>query len=555
MVRTSALQAYGVVALDSLIISLPTLRRTDWLALYKKYGKDGIIDFRSLRWTSIPSDDREHLLSEQHELDHYTLLTSTPAGGLLWRLHQVVVRDVVWIAGLYDKHGVPIRGSDVASRGLVDWLKVVGLARLQKALSKEPTNPDSKIAYYVEEEVIVGLANSLRLLDILTCEEPATTYHELTAGELARLLDDTFGYLARRSDVELVGPNRLPNWRGRWVSVEPNAPVFPDDHSFNLRGLLELLAYSKERQYAKLMGARPSDLKSHLRETVPLSLQRPLATWLRHAHGDEAVLRNVLIEGLLGRLDIATVGDCLTWDRVGTGDLYRDVLYRDLRTSDAPGADGRQVLRLESEWPFFRCERLRRRRMQTVPQLRPVVTLATAAGRNRLYGPESHWERPIQAPDEASRRMLLYGIHLRRTEAALRAGMGMRYKSILTFASGAQGATSSPDYAQSILLFHTLDQFHIPRPDGLEIPEIVSAVFFGLFNQTVLDIASGDADLTALRSDLKTARTKLARTISRIEKQLSRGGMRNSVSTAARDARHFFTLEFFERQTQMRLRK
>ena len=151
------------------------------------------------------------------------------------------------------------------------WIdKTVGLEQLRRAIASAPTSADNEaICLYLECEVIAGLENSLRLLDVLTCEQPAVTHAQLTAGELARLLDDTFGYLARRSDIELVGPKWLPNWRGKWVSSNPDALVFPDDNSFNLRTLLELLAYTRERQHLKVMGARRSDLARHLAETVP----------------------------------------------------------------------------------------------------------------------------------------------------------------------------------------------------------------------------------------------------------------------------------------------
>ena len=116
--------------------------------------------------------------------------------------------------------------------------------------------------------------------------------------------------------------------------------------------------------------------------------------------------------------------------------------------------------------------------------------------------------------------------------------------SLLAFLRGGPAGPMSPDYSRTVPLFHALNQFYAPSADGLGIPEIVSAVFFGMFNQIVCGIAIGDVATDAIRTNLKAAGTKLARTIRGMGDQNPRGGTRNQLSKVAQAARRFFTWTF-----------
>ena len=57
-------------------------------------------------WKNASAQDKRLFLLEQHESAHHHLLTSTPCGLLLWRLNQVISRDISWAKRKVAPYGV-----------------------------------------------------------------------------------------------------------------------------------------------------------------------------------------------------------------------------------------------------------------------------------------------------------------------------------------------------------------------------------------------------------------------------------------------------------------
>lgn len=482
---------YGMIQLHSLGIAFPRFTREDLNGPYKRHSRNGKFSYDRVRWQDVSPPDRRALLTDLHELDHFRMLISTPFGVLLWRLYQVVTRDLLFLTRTYREYGLPLERKDFSS-GIVEWFRRTGRTRLD-LVAPIISGGLGKVRY-IEGEVIPGLESVLRLLDILTCHAPHEKYRDLTAGEFAALLNIAYDYLSQRSDIEL----RNDKWGAVWKSENPRAPMFDGPASLSFLLVMELLAYCRERRVVRRMGGSAADLSDWGTERLPGVYRPAMTDWLSAAGDDETTLREVLIDSLLGRVDPAAIGSCPGWDPDGCGNETLDQLYRGLKSRTERTNDGRLILYVECEWPWGRALRVSDSLgMQLFPTLRSVLTLGCLSGRKRLYGPKSRWDAP---ENEAVGNLLAestgakdpYGIHLRRLDDVLRQGLGARYRSVEGLLHGRPPTLSDNDLTKHLLLVEYQDEIDFyTETTTSTFFDAISAAFFGVMTSLSFHLTTG----------------------------------------------------------------
>lgn len=482
-------RTFGLLQLHSLGIGF-SYTRDEMLRPHHRHGVDGVIEIEKLRWREVSELDRAIFLTDRHETEHFTTLTSTPAGVLLWRLYQVVVRDARYLTGIFDQAGIPISAEDVRrSGGLVPWCRSSGLTWLEMVghKLKEPRLPG-----YVQIEVLPGLESILDLFDILTCPLPHATYGSITRGQFADLLNRTYDYLARRCDLELCGDGHSPqnwHWTAMWASRDPNAPLFSNPTDLNLRGTLELLAYAIERRTVRNADGTKRDL-AEWHQRVPDEYRESLEYWLQAAEYDETRLRSVLIDGLLGRIDLAAVGSCPIWDFERSGNPELNRIYRHMQSTVPRTSDGRQILFVESEWPWARCSRTNEKfEMNCPPDVRAAVTLGAVACRRHLAGAESRWEGAGGDSSGDPEIPNLYASHLRHLNDVFLRNITYRRDHLLALLNGRQPTLSLADLSEGLLLIEYKDEVSHYNPRNLY--DVYAAALFGASNAFAVQLVRG----------------------------------------------------------------
>ena len=416
------------------------------------------------------------------------MLISTPVGVLLWRIYQVITRDVQYLARTYKEFGLAIPVHDcLSSGGVINWHRASGRTRLN-LVSHKVTHGSVRIEY-IDQELIHGLESVLQLLDILTCIDPQTKHSNLTSCTFASLLNDVYNYLAIRCDIE-VDDDR---WNGVWTSESPDSLVFEDPMSLNVLQTLELLAYCRERRTARAMQANDTDIENWLKDRVPNCYSELLQNWLAAAGDNETVLREVLIDSVLGRIDLATIGACPGWDPNGCGDETLDQHYRDLQSRAKRTSDGRIKLTVECEWPWWRSQRVRKHfRMENVLTIRTILTAGAVSGHEKLYGPGALWEEPVddQLGDVIGTANPCE-VHLKNVNEVLLSGIRSRFHSLNLMARGAGQPLEHVDLTKHLLLVEFEDEMDFYAESDAHIINLFSACYSGLLTSLSYRIAVG----------------------------------------------------------------
>lgn len=181
------------------------------------------------QWSAASEADRAAYLLELHECSHHALMYSTPAGVLLWRLNQVISRDIAWILSKLAELGIDLSALSTPESQLTnpDWQAAFG-AR---------DSPEYPVRSYVLH-TIRSLTDVLALRRILFGRGAAAFHADLTFGELAPLMERVFSYLADRCEVPFTTA---------WTSRLPEGTlVFPRELSFNVMDIAEVHAISAE---------------------------------------------------------------------------------------------------------------------------------------------------------------------------------------------------------------------------------------------------------------------------------------------------------------------
>jgi hypothetical protein len=191
------------------------------------------------QWNEATDEERKAFLLEHHEAAHHGLLFSTPAGVLLWRLNQVLARDVHYISKTLTEFGMVVPGN----RSPRTWLNspdfVASLAPRKFA------HPGRK-SYLLK---IVDAVERVHLFRELFFERNAACNHaSLTIGELLGLCQFVYPYLATRCVVD-----PCVTWTTR---LDPKTKVFPPGKTFNVVDIAESHAIAKELFILRAVGDR-----------------------------------------------------------------------------------------------------------------------------------------------------------------------------------------------------------------------------------------------------------------------------------------------------------
>jgi hypothetical protein len=181
------------------------------------------------QWRAASDFEKKAYLLELHESSHHALMYSTPAGVLLWRLNQVISRDISWIFSKLKDLGVVLAKHTTPETNVTDpgW---------QAAFA---TNPgiDQRVSAYLLH-VIRSLTDLLLMRSIFFGRDAARTHADLTFGQLIPLLERCYAYLEDRCEVRFVK---------EWQSHLPkDTLVFPPDKAFNVMDIAEVHAIASE---------------------------------------------------------------------------------------------------------------------------------------------------------------------------------------------------------------------------------------------------------------------------------------------------------------------
>lgn len=198
---------------------------------------DGKYSDASGDWMNAPYEERRAFLLEHHEATHHGLLFSTPAGVLLWRVNQVLSRDISYVSENLKALGIEVPVSKTPRAWLVSEEFVTRLRAHPSATS------DHK-SYFLK--VIDAIEKHLQFREILF-GKGAVSYPDTTIGELIELFNFVYQYLAERCGV---APSI--HWTSRSDTLD--SKVFRPHTAFNLMDIIECHAIAKELYLLRAVG-------------------------------------------------------------------------------------------------------------------------------------------------------------------------------------------------------------------------------------------------------------------------------------------------------------
>lgn len=188
-------------------------------------------------WKTLSDDERQAFLLENHEFAHHALMFSTPAGVLNWRINQVISRDVQWILYKAATYGVAFPPG-------VPPQEIVSTRAWQVAFKRR-----ADVDRETKQELlrtITSLEDLIRLRRILFEPGAATSFADLTFGELLDLLKRCYAYLSDRCDIRFC-----KDWR---TNLPRSTRVFPEGGAFNLVDIAEVHAIAMELFVLRAVG-------------------------------------------------------------------------------------------------------------------------------------------------------------------------------------------------------------------------------------------------------------------------------------------------------------
>ncbi|MDH5679940.1 MAG: hypothetical protein OEZ36_00015 [Spirochaetota bacterium] len=198
----------------------------------------GILAEKHHIWQKTSAQDKRLFLVEEHELAHHQLFSSTPCGLLLWRLNQVICRDILWAEKQAKTYGVvpPMNLTPRAFYQKSEFLKLLS----QKGC------PPQMIKYL--SDVYKNIENCLIVRDIFFGAKSASKkdYRSLTLRNLSYRLNDAFEWMSKRCD--------LP-WTRKWkIKGDPNGLVFSKEKPINCHDIAEAHAVAHELSTIRAYG-------------------------------------------------------------------------------------------------------------------------------------------------------------------------------------------------------------------------------------------------------------------------------------------------------------
>ncbi len=191
-----------------------------------------------LAWKNASAHDKHLFLLEQHELAHHHLLTSTPCGLLLWRLNQVISRDISWAKRKVATYGV------TPQRYLTPRNFYQNPEFVKKLIDNGCPNDIADYICHVYDNV----ENCLIVRDIFfgTKSPCNKDYPLLTLGELSKRLNKAFEWMSQRCAIP---------WSRQWkVKGNWDALVFSKECPINAHDIAEAHAVAHELSAIRSFG-------------------------------------------------------------------------------------------------------------------------------------------------------------------------------------------------------------------------------------------------------------------------------------------------------------
>ena len=188
-------------------------------------------------WQEADGPERKAYLLELHETSHHALMYSTPAGVLLWRLNQVISRDIGWIFRKLEELGVGLAKNQTPE-------KVVTSPGWQAMFAANSSIHPGVRDYVLR--TIRSLTDVLLMRSIFFGRDASRRHANLTFGQLIPILERCFAYLSDRCEVRFV-----TDWRTR---LSKKTLVFPRDKSFNVLDIAEVHAIASELFALRALG-------------------------------------------------------------------------------------------------------------------------------------------------------------------------------------------------------------------------------------------------------------------------------------------------------------
>lgn len=211
---------------SSLAYSAAFLREVDEIL-----GRGATVADNRDGWLTLSAEQRKAHMIVRHEASHHRLLTGTPAGILLWRINQIIGRDVFYIRQALREEHVECLGELRAFLSSSTFL-----AKHARAGEK---------LEYVRRDVVPAVENLLQLREIMYGKLPGRRFGDLTFSDLCSLMNRSYAYMAARCGVD---------WSGVWRTRVGHEKVFPQPRSPNARDLVEVEGASAEMWYARAFG-------------------------------------------------------------------------------------------------------------------------------------------------------------------------------------------------------------------------------------------------------------------------------------------------------------
>ncbi|WP_298418260.1 hypothetical protein [uncultured Kordia sp.] len=314
-------KAFGIVSTHSLFISFPQYTHQQMVAMFRKYGK--ATNQSTLNWNSISAEDKEMILTDRHEFDHFYQLISSTAGILLYRIHTVLGMEVQWFSNKFCEKGLKIENTGTK---LTDWLKSsTDLLALLKMYDDQ--EKAKNLFMYTMHEIIPGMENLEKLLSLLTAKRLPPEFEDMTVKEFCDLLNNSFQYLRRRSDIDLDYSKEFLDmddgfiWKTR---LNPSEKLFkPNQPFYSYTNILEALAYLEEYRLIQRNKGSKAAIEDWFANRVPIQYETLIKQTLAQHENDPTPARGYLSSYMDGCVDIAASGK------------QREVYY------------------VEEEWPFF----------------------------------------------------------------------------------------------------------------------------------------------------------------------------------------------------------
>ncbi len=181
------------------------------------------------KWRVATDAEKKAFLLESHEAAHHALLFSTPAGVLLWRINQVLSRDMHFISKMLGEFGLEVPESK-SPRKWMQSKEFFDILRVTQSIDK------GRALYLLH--VIKSVEDLLKFRKILFEKDGAVCYKDVTFGVFIELANRVYPYLAERCEVPFD-----VKWTTR-LSLETK--IFPSDKSFNVMHIAECHAIAKE---------------------------------------------------------------------------------------------------------------------------------------------------------------------------------------------------------------------------------------------------------------------------------------------------------------------